>query len=224
MSILNLEESFKKAELDDVRQFYILINIENAVFKDVETTNYYAYPIDPYNGAIQTLQKLNSRKDIKIIFSSNMDNMLLSKMFHFLKNNGITNYYFNENSDVSNIGNKYYSSTNFYFNYQLDKRSGFEPETDWVSLGENLDTIKFNKTDKSTMYELLSLIDDKIDDMYEYFDLKEEVFVNKTEILFSIDKIKRDAKYYISNSEYKKHKLQEVLNYLGADKLLTVCD
>lgn len=215
MSIINLENSFKKAELDNIQNYYFLINIENAVFKDVDSTTSYAYPIDPYQGAIETLKKLHDREDIKIIFSSNIENYYLSKIFHFLRNHGITKYHFNKNPDIHSIGYKYYDDCNFYFNYQLDRRSGFEPETDWIKLNDELSNVKFTKTDKSVDKEFKLYLNSKVDDAYEYFDLKEEILRNTTEITILLNQIKLDTIYYLRTTKNSEEKLKKICDLFG---------
>ena len=139
-----LLKSFEKAKVDLVDKFYIAINIENAIFKDPENNNMYCYPIDPYKNALEILSKISKRDDIKIIFISNIDNYFISKIFHFLKKNGLeSNYLFGENPEVTYANKKYFKPNNFYYNILLDERSGFNPTIDWVVLDEFLDKNKY---------------------------------------------------------------------------------
>ncbi len=128
-----LKESLIKAEKDKVYKFYICINLEHSIFKDPDSDGYSAYPIDPYKNSIECLKYLSSRSDIKLIFVSNYDSHIKTKMFNLLKRSGINNYFVNTNKDVYSIGWSYFSKDNFYYNILLDRRSGFDPNNDWIN-------------------------------------------------------------------------------------------
>lgn len=183
-----LLKSFEKAKVDLVDKFYIAINIENAIFKDPENNNMYCYPIDPYKNAIEILSKISKRDDIKIIFISNIDNYFISKIFHFLKKNGLeSNYLFGENPEVTYANKKYFKPNNFYYNILLDERSGFNPTIDWVVLDEFLDKNKYHSNAVNNKF--LTHIQDRLEIESEYFELKLENLEILTEIKIKLNEI-----------------------------------
>lgn len=171
-----LKESLIKAEKDKVYKFYICINLEHSIFKDPDSDGYSAYPIDPYKYSIECLKYLSSRSDIKLIFVSNYDSHIKTKMFNLLKRSGINNYFVNTNKDVYNIGWSYYSKDNFYYNILLDRRSGFDPNNDWINL---FNFFKKNKySEKNNMLDLYNDIDKHADFESEILDIKEQTLNN----------------------------------------------
>jgi hypothetical protein len=86
-----------------------------------------------YPHAIEALQLLAKRKDIvKILYTCSYPHEIIQYIEHFA-NHGIHFDYINQNPEVADGAYGYYSDK-FYFNVLMDDKAGFDGETDWKEI------------------------------------------------------------------------------------------
>ena len=87
-------------------------------------------PMKMYDGAVEALQLITSRKDIELILYTCSWPKEIAQYLKLFESYGIHFNYVNENPDVNNTDYGYYKDKP-YFNVLLDDKAGFDPFTDW---------------------------------------------------------------------------------------------
>ena len=135
---MNIIKVFKK-EVAKMKEknwdcIYVLVDIHGTSFSP-SYNNEETYEFYPY--AVEALQMLSRRKDVKIILWSSTDRKTLNKYHIELCNNDIYVDYFNTNPEVDGSTCDINTASFVhkpYFNIGIDDRFGFEPEKDWQSI------------------------------------------------------------------------------------------
>ena len=83
-----------------------------------------------YPYAKEVLQWLSARKDILMILWTSTPTERIPPVWQWLTDNGIFFDYLNGNPHAKNTPRSCFDKK-FYFSVLLDDRAGFEPETDW---------------------------------------------------------------------------------------------
>jgi len=90
------------------------------------------------NAAVQGLQAISARKENKIILWSSCHDHEKKAIIDFMWLHGINVRYFNENPDEKNTKTGCFDQK-FYFSVLLDDKAGFNPETDWYAVINQLE-------------------------------------------------------------------------------------
>jgi hypothetical protein len=87
---------------------------------------------------IDALRFISSLPETSIIIWSSCHDRDIDKVWTMFKEHGIIPHYFNENTAVENTATGNFSSK-FYFSVLLDDKAGFNPETDWMLVKEQVE-------------------------------------------------------------------------------------
>jgi len=102
-----------------------------------------------YPDAKEVLQMLSKRKDIMLILWTSTPIARLFEVYNWLEDEGIHFDYINSNPHAKNTPRSDFNKK-FYFSVLLDDRAGFEPETDWTAIKNELIAIgEWKEVDKS---------------------------------------------------------------------------
>lgn len=104
-------------------------------------------PTEFYPKAKEVLQRLTSRKDCCLILFTCSHPHEIEKYIELFKTHGIEFKFVNENPDAKNTAYGYFEKK-FYFNFMLDDKAGFDPNTDWAVINDALDEIDGIETKK----------------------------------------------------------------------------
>jgi len=118
-------------------EIYICIDLHGTIIPSGRDSNDQTDKMEFYEGAEEVLQLLTARKDIKLILWTSTPSDRAEIVLKQLADNGITFDYFNENPHAKNTPRSDFGKK-FYFNILLDDRAGFEPETDWQTIKDEL--------------------------------------------------------------------------------------
>jgi hypothetical protein len=124
--------SFAKAEERGWGITYWCVDIHDTMIKSNYKTG--AIPNEFYPFAVEVLQYLTKRGDIKLILYTCSHPHEIEEYIELFKTNNIVFDFINENTDVKTDLNGYGNyDRKPYFNVLLDDKAGFEP-SDWLVL------------------------------------------------------------------------------------------
>ena len=125
-----IEKAFFIKEKRNWDTIYWAIDIHDTIVKsNYEVGN---IPKDYYENAVEVLQLLTNRKDIKLILYTCSHPHEVEKYHEFFAENNIKFDFVNQNpnvlTDLQGYGNY---EDKPYFNVLLDDKAGFNPDEDW---------------------------------------------------------------------------------------------
>jgi len=137
MNVFNIKKTFEMKRANRWPEVYFCIDLHGTIIpsgkgSDDKTDEEKFYPY-----ALEVLQWLSRRKDIFLILWTSTPADRLVSVKEFLKFNSIKFDYFNENPHALNTPRSDFNKK-FYFSVLLDDRAGFEPETDWKLIKDEL--------------------------------------------------------------------------------------
>lgn len=137
MNVFNIAKTFKMKYEKGWPEVYFCIDLHGTIIPsgktpDDKTDDKYFYP-----HAKEVLQWLSQRKDIFIILWTSTPPDRLPEVLTWFKQHGIRFTWINENPHAKNTPRSDFTKK-FYMNVIIDDRSGFEPETDWKSIKDEL--------------------------------------------------------------------------------------
>jgi hypothetical protein len=139
MNIFNIERAFKLKVERKWDTIYVVVDAHGTMIRPYHET------IEFYTDAIEVLRWMTRRKDIKLIMwtSSHIEDIV--KIFEAAEKLGIYFDLVNGNNFEKDSKQACFSKK-FYFNILLDDKAGFEPETDWKRIKNELTGIgEWNK-------------------------------------------------------------------------------
>jgi len=137
MNLFNIQQTFEMKKERGWDTLYISIDLHGTIIPSGKTVNDIEDSTEFYPHAQEVLQKLSQRKDIVLILWSSIPRERVVKVLKWLSDNGVNFKYFNENPEAKSNSRSCFVGK-FYFNILLDDRAGFEPETDWVAIKNEL--------------------------------------------------------------------------------------
>lgn len=137
MNLFNIQKTFTLKSENRWPEIYFCIDLHGTIIpsgksSDDKTDNLVFYP-----HAKEVLQYLTSRKDIFLILWTSTPLSRLPWVLAWLGENGIKFDYINRNPHAKNTPRSDFDRK-FYFSILLDDRAGFEPETDWLAIKNEL--------------------------------------------------------------------------------------
>jgi hypothetical protein len=137
MNLFNIRKTFAMREAKGWPEVYFCIDLHGTIIPSGvswhDTTDKHVF----YPGAQEVLQWLSKRRDIITILWTSTHPERFPALVEWFKVHGIKFTFINENPHAKNTPRSDFSKK-FYFNVVLDDRGGFEPETDWIAIKNEL--------------------------------------------------------------------------------------
>jgi hypothetical protein len=137
MNLFNIKKTFEMKKVKGWPEVYFCIDLHGTIIPSGKSSDDKTDYLEFYPGAKEVLQTLSNRKDIMIILWTATPEQRMDTVLSWFKSHGIKFDYINSNTHAkstprSDFGRK------FYFSVLLDDRAGFEPETDWLAIKNEL--------------------------------------------------------------------------------------
>lgn len=123
-------------------EIYMLVDLHGTIIPGGKSSSDLNDYMEFYPVAKEVLQWVSERKDIFLILWTSTPVSRQTDVHEWLLKNGIETNFWNENPHAKDTPRSCFAKKP-YFNILLDDRAGFEPETDWqaiknelISLGE----------------------------------------------------------------------------------------
>ncbi len=135
MNLFNIKRQFAQMKEKGWTKLYWSCDIHDCLIKGTYTKFNEGKQL--YPGAEEVLKWLTNRKDMCLILWSSSHPSPIMEMYRWLKEKGVVANYINENpecqsNELCNFQEK------FYFSILLDDKAGFEGETDWLAIKQEL--------------------------------------------------------------------------------------
>lgn len=140
MNLFNIKNAFALKKAKDWPEIYFAIDLHGTIIPSGRTSHDKTDERKFYPGAEEVLRNLTNRKDIITILWTSTPMDRIAEVWDWLCNHGIHFTYLNGNPHAANTPRSDFTKK-FYFNVVLDDRGGFEPETDWLAIKEELISI-----------------------------------------------------------------------------------
>jgi len=131
MNLFNIERSFKMKEERGWRTLYVVVDLHATMIKP------YHHEVEFYPGCIEVLENLSRRRDVCLILWTSSHIGDIEKIDGKCLCNGIYFRHINQNPNETNTSQANFSQK-FYFNILFEDKAGFEGETDWKLVKEEL--------------------------------------------------------------------------------------
>lgn len=139
MNIFNIERTFKLKVDRNWDTLYVAVDLHGTIAKP------YHDCLEYYNGAVEVLKWFNKRADFKLILWTSSYPREILQFLAEMKSKDVNFDFINENPLEKNRGFACFEQK-FYFNILLDDKAGFDPETDWLLIKQEL--IRIGEWDK----------------------------------------------------------------------------
>lgn len=140
MNLFNIKKSFEMKKAKGWPEIYFCIDLHGTIIPSGRSESDDIDEETFYPGALELLQWLTKRKDIITILWTSTPAKRIPNVREFLAFHSIRFTYVNENPHAKDTPRSDFSKK-FYFNVLLDDRAGFEPETDWKAIKQELISI-----------------------------------------------------------------------------------
>ena len=137
MNVFNIKKTFEMKKERGWPEVYFCIDLHGTIIPSGKSPDDMTDAEIMYPYAEEVLQWLSRRKDIMLILWTGTPESRMDDVKEFLKFHSIKFDYFNENPHAKNTPRSDFSKK-FYFSVLLDDRAGFEPETDWLLIKNEL--------------------------------------------------------------------------------------
>jgi len=137
MNVFNIRKTFAMKQVKGWPEVYFCIDLHGTIIPSGKDSNDKTDPHVFYPDAKEVLQWLSSRRDIMMILWTSTPSNRLGPVVDWLEENGIRFTYINQNPHAKDTPRSDFSKK-FYFSVLLDDRAGFEPETDWTLIKNEL--------------------------------------------------------------------------------------
>jgi hypothetical protein len=137
MNIFNIANTFKMKKVRGWPEVYFCIDLHGTIIPSGKDSNDKTDLMEFYPYAKEVLQYLSNRKDIIMILWTSTPVDRLSNVIGALEANGIRFKYYNENPHAKSTPRSDFARK-FYFSVLIDDRAGFEPQTDWKLIKDEL--------------------------------------------------------------------------------------
>ena len=118
-------------------EVYFCIDLHGTIISSGKESEDKTDELKFYPYAQEVLQWLSNRKDIILILWTSTPLRRMVTIWNWLMDNEIHFHYVNENLHAKDTPRSDFSYK-FYFNVLIDDRGGFEPETDWKLIKDEL--------------------------------------------------------------------------------------
>jgi len=137
MNLFNIQKTFKLKRENKWPEVYFCIDLHGTIIPSGKSSNDKTDALTFYPDAKEVLQHLSNRDDIFLILWTATPIDRLITVFKWLIDNGISFDFLNGNTHAKSTSRSDFEKK-FYFSVLLDDRAGFEPETDWTLIKNEL--------------------------------------------------------------------------------------
>lgn len=124
MNIFNIEHAFQNKAVRGWNTLYVLIDAHGTLIKPGHDR------VEFYPHAVEVMKWFNSRNDFKVILWTSSHQEEVTEILRASAKEGFFFDYINSNPAESNSTRANFDKK-FYFNILIEDKAGFEPETDW---------------------------------------------------------------------------------------------
>lgn len=137
MNLFNIAKTFAMKKLRGWPEVYFCIDLHGTIIPSGHGPTDGSDRLEFYPDAKEVLQWMCQRKDIMSILWTSTPSNRLGPVVDWLEANSIRFTYINANPHAKNTPRSTFDKK-FYFSVLLDDRAGFEPETDWTLIKQEL--------------------------------------------------------------------------------------
>lgn len=137
MNICNIRKAFELKKERGWDRIYFCIDLHGTIIPSGKTVDDIQEDLTFYPYAEEVLTNLTNNKGIVLILWSSIPSGRVFNVNGWLNRHEIYFDYFNSNPEVTNTIRSEFDQK-FYFNVCIDDRAGFEPETDWKAIKDEL--------------------------------------------------------------------------------------
>jgi len=137
MNVFNIKRTFEMKKVKGWPEVYFCIDLHGTIIPSGKSSDDKTDTLELYPYAQEVLQWLSNRKDIMTILWTSTPTERLTSVWQWLETKGIYFSYVNGNPHAKNTERSDFRRK-FYFSVLLDDRAGFEPETDWKLIKDEL--------------------------------------------------------------------------------------
>lgn len=142
MNIFNIKRAFRTMRERGWDKIYWLVDLHDTVFEGDYKQGSVGGAF--YPKAKEVLQRLSVREDVVLIIWSCSYGGIIQDTMEWLREHDIQIAYGNENPECPDNAHASFDKK-FYFNIILDDKAGFEGETDWALVEQELNDIDEGK-------------------------------------------------------------------------------
>lgn len=137
MNLFNIRRTFEMKREKQWPEIYWCIDLHGTIIPSGRNSDDKTDAMTFYPGAKEVLQWISNRSDMFLILWTSTPRQRQTPIHEWFLRNGIEVSFWNENPHAKDTPRGDFSKK-FYFNILLDDRAGFEPETDWIAIKEEL--------------------------------------------------------------------------------------
>lgn len=137
MNLFNIRRSFEMKKAKKWPEIYLCVDLHGTIIPSGHNSEDKNDYLTFYPGAKEVLQWFTKRKDIFIILWTSTPPERLGEVIEWFREQGICFEFINENPHAKDTPRSKFDKK-FYFNILLDDRGGFEPNTDWLAIKQEL--------------------------------------------------------------------------------------
>ena len=135
MNVFNIERAFAQKKSRNWDKLFVCVDLHDCIIKGTYTLNNEGRELYPH--AQEVLQWFSRRPDVVLILWTSSYKRPIREIVEWLRANRIVFQFVNENplcpdTQLCSFRQK------FYFNILLDDKAGFDGETDWLLIKEEL--------------------------------------------------------------------------------------
>lgn len=137
MNLFNIRRTFEMQKSRGWTETYWCIDLHGTIIPSGKDSSDPTDRHEFYPGALEVLRWLSKREDIMLILWTSTPLDRLVETYEWLQSQWIEFTYINQNPHAKSTPRSDFAHK-FYFNVLLDDRAGFEPETDWLAIKQEL--------------------------------------------------------------------------------------
>jgi hypothetical protein len=140
MNLFNIKKTFEMKKIKGWPEIYFCIDLHGTIIPSGKNSDDKTDTLEFYPYAEEVLLWMTRRKDIMMILWTSTPIGRIAPVWSWLHSKGIYFDFLNGNTHAKNTPRSDFDKK-FYFSVLLDDRAGFEPETDWLAIKNELISI-----------------------------------------------------------------------------------
>lgn len=137
MNLFNIKNTFATKKAKQWPEIYICVDLHGTIIPSGRSSNDQKDHLKFYEEAKEVLQWISKRDDIFLILWTSTPVARQASVDEWFRENGIKIDFWNENPHAKDTPRSSFAKK-FYFNILLDDRAGFDPQTDWKAIKQEL--------------------------------------------------------------------------------------
>jgi len=137
MNLFNIRKSFEMKRAKGWPEIYLCVDLHGTIIPSGHNSDDQKDHLKFYPGAEEVLKWFCARPDVFVILWTSTPDSRLPGVIEWFREHDIIFDFVNENPHAKDTPRSQFDRK-FYFNILLDDRGGFEPETDWFAIKNEL--------------------------------------------------------------------------------------